>query len=106
MKKREDLRVVKTKANLKGVLKKLLRKKPIRKITVTELAREAVINKGTFYLHYSDIYDLYEEVILEHIEGTLGNLDYYMEFFTNPKMFVKKFLEDFDFGRLDFSISA
>ena len=55
MKKREDLRVVKTKANLKGVLKKLLRKKPIRKITVTELAREAVINKGTFYLHYSDI---------------------------------------------------
>lgn len=101
MKKREDLRVVKTKANLKGVLKKLLRKKPIRKITVTELAREAVINKGTFYLHYSDIYDLYEEVILEHIEGTLGNLDYYMEFFTNPKMFVKKFLEDFDFGRLE-----
>ena len=32
------------------------------KITVTELVRRANINRSTFYLHYSDIYDIASEM--------------------------------------------
>lgn len=47
------------------------RKKPIEKITVTELAKLAEINKATFYLHYSDIYSLADEMEDEVIDDIL-----------------------------------
>ena len=50
--KKEDLRVRKTKRNIKHALAQLLQTKPLNKITVTEIAKTAEINKGTFYLHY------------------------------------------------------
>jgi len=43
-------------------------KKDFRKITVTELTNKADINRGTFYLHYDDIYDLVEEMEHEGLE--------------------------------------
>jgi AcrR family transcriptional regulator len=92
---KEDLRVVKTKRNIKNVMMDLLQKKPIEKITVTELASHALINKGTFYHHYSDIYDLYQELVSDFIENTIGSLNYYDEFFTEPEHFIEKFLYDF-----------
>ena len=92
---KEDLRVVKTKRNIKSEMIELLQKKPVEKITVTELASQAFINKGTFYHHYSDIYDLYHELVSDFIENTIGSLDYYEEFFTEPEHFLQKFLCDF-----------
>ena len=65
--KKTDLRIMKTKASIKREFMALLKKKPVEKITVTELAEKALINKGTFYLHYQDIYVLYEEVIHDEI---------------------------------------
>lgn len=92
---KEDLRVVKTRRNIKSEMMELLQKKPVEKITVTELASQAFINKGTFYHHYSDIYDLYQELVSDFIENSLGSLDYYKEFFTEPERFIQKFLRDF-----------
>ena len=68
---KEDLRVVKTKKNIKTEMMELLQKKPVEKITVTELASNAFINKGTFYHHYSDIYDLYHELVYDFIENSI-----------------------------------
>jgi AcrR family transcriptional regulator len=92
---KQDLRVVKTKRNIKREMMDLLKKKPVEKITVTELASQAIINKGTFYHHYSDIYDLYQELVSDFIENSIGSLDYYEEFFTEPESFIHKFLHDF-----------
>lgn len=92
---KEDLRVVKTKRNIKSEMLELLQKKPVEKITVTELASRAFINKGTFYHHYSDIYDLYQELVSDFIENSIGSLAYYEEFFTEPERFLQKFLHDF-----------
>ncbi len=39
----------------------LLQKKSIKEITVRELADLVDINRSTFYLHYTDIYDLLEQ---------------------------------------------
>ena len=59
-----DLRVIKTQRAIHDAFLSLLRTKPLAKISVTELARIAEINKGTFYLHYRDIYDLYHALLL------------------------------------------
>lgn len=50
--------VRRTKRLLKASLIDLLQTKGITKISVSELAQAADINRGTFYLHYRDIYDL------------------------------------------------
>ena len=58
MNEQTDKRVIKTKSQLRKSLSSLLQKKKIQNITVTELSEMAEINRGTFYLHYKDIYDL------------------------------------------------
>lgn len=63
-----DRRIRKTKAILKNALIELMREKDFRKISVTELAKTADINRGTFYLHYYDIYDLVEELENEGLD--------------------------------------
>lgn len=58
MEKTEDRRVRKTKKLLREGLAKLMKEKPIKNITVRELSELVDINRGTFYLHYKDIYDM------------------------------------------------
>ncbi|HIU09079.1 MAG TPA: TetR/AcrR family transcriptional regulator C-terminal domain-containing protein [Candidatus Limiplasma pullistercoris] len=40
----------------------LLKQKPIQSISIKELCEVAGINRGTFYAHYRDIYDLREKI--------------------------------------------
>lgn len=62
MEKNEDRRVRKTKKLLKNGLAELMKEKPIKNITVRELSELVDINRGTFYLHYKDIYDMVEQI--------------------------------------------
>jgi len=57
----EDRRIIKTRNETKNAFYLLLNEKSFSKITVGELARKANINRGTFYLHYLDKYDLLEK---------------------------------------------
>ena len=41
----------------------LLEKKDLEFITVTEITRKAGVNRSTFYLHYDNVYDLFEEAV-------------------------------------------
>ena len=59
-----DRRVRKTRATLRACLGKLLKTRKIQDISVKEISEMADINRGTFYLHYRDVYDL-----LSHIES-------------------------------------
>ena len=47
-----------TKKRLKEALLILLQKKPVNEISVTELSELADVNRGTFYFHYTDVYDI------------------------------------------------
>ena len=69
-----DLRIQKTKAAIKAAFLELRRRKPIEKLTVTELSKLAEINKATFYLHYSDIYSLADELEDEAIDDILARV--------------------------------
>ena len=69
-----DRRVRKTRRQLKECLTRLLKEKKIQDITVRELAEMADINRGTFYLHYKDVFDLMDQIkneLVEEVESVL-----------------------------------
>jgi AcrR family transcriptional regulator len=66
-----DKRVIRTKRLIRDALTELMEEKGFEGITVRDLSVKAEINRGTFYLHYHDKYDLLEQSeaeILNEIE--------------------------------------
>ena len=63
-----DRRVRKTKKLLRQGLAELLKQKPVNAITVREISDLVDINRGTFYLHYRDIFDMVEQIENEMLE--------------------------------------
>ena len=60
-----DRRVRKTRTQLRECLITLLKEKKVQDITVRELTDMADLNRGTFYLHYKDVFDLLEKTEAE-----------------------------------------
>jgi len=69
-----DLRVKKTKKNIRQSFFQLLQKKEFKDITVQNILDLALINRTTFYTHYNDKYDLAEQLS----EEFLGECDYWL----------------------------
>lgn len=69
-----------TKKALAASLKKIMRKKPLGKITVREIIEDCGVNRKTFYYHFRDIYDLvkwiFEEEAIEIVRQYDLILDY------------------------------
>lgn len=63
--KKLDRRVRKTRALLTEVFMKLLAEKELKDISVKELTELADVNRGTFYLHYTDVYDMLDKIETE-----------------------------------------
>ncbi|MDO5417661.1 MAG: TetR-like C-terminal domain-containing protein [Lachnospiraceae bacterium] len=63
-----DRRVRKTRKQLRHCLAVLLKEKKIQDITVREITDMADLNRGTFYLHYKDVFDLLEQIEKELLE--------------------------------------
>ena len=59
MNHKSNRRAEKTESSLQDALSELLEYKDLDEITVTEIASKVNINRGTFYTHYNDIYDLF-----------------------------------------------
>ena len=59
---KNDQRAKISKIILLEAFENLLKKKPLNKISVTELCKEANVNRGTFYNHYLDIVDFYNDI--------------------------------------------
>jgi AcrR family transcriptional regulator len=57
-----DRRVRKTQDRIRKTLISLLLEKDLSDITISELAGAADINRGTFYLHYRDIQDVFSQI--------------------------------------------
>ena len=75
MGKKMDLRVIKTKKNIRDAFLKLRAENPPEKIRVTELCKVATINKRTFYKYYQDIYSLSEELENEIFDAIMNNFE-------------------------------
>jgi AcrR family transcriptional regulator len=71
---KEDRRVRRTKKSLKEVLVEELQNRELQKISVKSLCEKADINRSTFYLHYNDVFDLWnslEQEILDKMNEIL-----------------------------------
>ena len=55
--------VTRTDEAVKQALLKLLAKEPLSEVTVSELAREAQVSRSTFYEHFSNPGDVYDELV-------------------------------------------
>ncbi len=76
--KKDSARVRMTKQMMRQAFTQLLLEKPIQNITVRELCEKAQVNRGTFYLHYKDIYDLMasiEEQMTQELGSVLAEMD-------------------------------
>ena len=70
----EDRRVRRTKQLIKQSLIELMHEKPFNEIKIKDITERADLNRGTFYLHYVDIYDLLSSIeneIFETLEKLL-----------------------------------
>lgn len=76
-KKTDDRRVRKTKKALRTGMAALLSEKNITDISVRELTELVDLHRGTFYLHYRDIYDLYAQIQQEMVDDVNAILDKY-----------------------------
>lgn len=77
--KPQDRRVRKTKAQLRRCLAELMKTKKVNEITVKELTDLSDLNRGTFYLHYRDVFDLLEQSeqeLIQEFEETLSRFDF------------------------------
>lgn len=73
-----DLRVIRTKESIRDALIELIEEKGFEAITVKDITTRAKINRGTFYTHYQDKYDLMtkceEEIMQDMADMILKNV--------------------------------
>lgn len=86
--KQDDLRIVRTRKAIMDALVQLIIQKDFSKITVTDITNIAVINRATFYYHFTDKYELLIAFIKEKIAANL------LDELANYTKFDKKFLKN------------
>ncbi len=57
-----DRRIARTRKALNETLAELLLSKDLDHISIRELTEKADVSRSTFYMHYTDIYDLYDHL--------------------------------------------
>lgn len=78
-----------TRSLIKEAFTVLMKEKGFQTLTVSDITRKAGINRGTFYLHYVDKYDLLEKLeedLLDDLTEIL--LKKYDNHFDNPKEII------------------
>ncbi len=61
-----------TKKAIRETFLKLLREKPVSRITIREIVEECQINRNTFYYYYHDLPELIEEILTEETEKAVS----------------------------------
>ena len=70
--RKEDRRVTRTKADLKNALLALIEnEEEFKKISIIDIVKKANYNRTTFYVHYTDKFDLLDDISQDTINGFL-----------------------------------
>ena len=94
MDKKQDLRVIKTKKNLYDSILKLMGTKSFEEIKVSDICECALVNRSTFYSHFSDKYELLHSLIND-LKAELTKVLEQNESIENPKEYYMKMIELF-----------
>ena len=89
-------RTLYTKKVIKESLIELLKTREIHQVTVTDICKKADINRGTFYTHYKDAFDLFqsmEDELFHQILKTSCYQNIHVEYslFKHSTLFTKLF---------------
>ncbi|QCQ04425.1 TetR/AcrR family transcriptional regulator [Ligilactobacillus animalis] len=84
-----DLRIIKTKKNIKEVFIELRRDQPLEKIRVATICQQALINKSTFYRYYTDVYDLSDQLQQEALDEASTDFKNLKKMFTSIDDFIE-----------------
>lgn len=87
-----DLRMVKTRRQIKTAFLKLREKFMPEDIKVKDICDEAMINKTTFYNHYTDSIALSEEIDNGVIDSIISNFSEWNKIFDDPRIYAKNLL--------------
>lgn len=68
-----DRRVRRTRNAINHAFMELLNEKEFEQITINDLSERANVNRGTFYLHYMDKYDLLDQYIEDHLSKMMNS---------------------------------
>lgn len=74
--RKQDRRIRRTQKMLKDSLVELMMEKDFKNISVKDIADRADLNRGTFYLHYTDTYDLLQKMesdVLQDFQDMINN---------------------------------
>lgn len=71
--RRVDRRVLRSRRSMVEAFKRLVAQKPYSDITVTDIAREADVDRKTFYMHFGSIDGLLAYILDQHIEEIVHN---------------------------------
>lgn len=72
---KHEITTYNTKKTIATSLKKFMNKKPLSKITISEIITDCGINRKTFYYHFADIYDLLKWILEEEAIEVVKNYD-------------------------------
>jgi AcrR family transcriptional regulator len=87
-----DLRIVKTKNQIKRAFLSLRNKYSLEKIKVKDICELAMINKTTFYKHYVDSFALANELEESCMEKLMNAFSEKKSLFDSPKAYVQGLL--------------
>ena len=91
MSRKSDLRTFKTLNAIEISFTNLISTKAFRDITINDIAKGTVINRSTFYLHYTDKYKLLDTLVNQKIRKVMETI--------SSKAHIKN-------GKLDYSLFA
>ena len=67
-----DRRIKKTRDALSDALLSLLPTTPLNKITIKSIVDIANVSRSTFYVHFDDVFDLYDQTVNELLAGLVN----------------------------------
>ena len=70
-----DLRYQRTEKLLQDTFLALLKEKPFDELTITQLARAAMVDRTTFYAHYQSLYDLVAGLVDQELAALAAALN-------------------------------
>jgi AcrR family transcriptional regulator len=94
--RKKDMRWQRTERHIMQAFSDQLDQRPLNKISVTQLAEEAEINKATFYLHYADIYELAIAYARTCADEVVDDIEHPEAFFSDPGLFTHEFMAALD----------
>ena len=77
---KHEITTFNTKKTIAASLKKFMEKKPLSKITVSEIVADCKINRKTFYYHFENIQDLLKWMLEQEAIEVVKNFDLLLDY--------------------------